>query len=832
MKTTRDLLFRSRLLLMALALALGGTLGCDARRTFPWALTAGTLAWLILALGRGRREWAWVLPALLFFYAGFFVGWHGERGWEGRRGEAGWARLQGRVEPGNVGRADEEAFLFRVEEVEYCPFARAGDRYLLRVEDGGDPPVWGERMEVEGYLHIFTRPGGQVSGSFRAEKKQTLEGRRGPLLSCAVLLRARWEGLASGALSRREAALLSGILLGDYRKLELRDLVALRGSGLIHLCAASGLHVGILAAGLIWLGRRLSFSRRATVLLQTPLLALYSLVAGLSVPVMRAMVVSLVAGAAFLLGREFDFLSAAGVAVLLLFARQSDLAASPSFQLSLAAALGVVLLRRPLEDLMGAGKSRILGLLSTSLAAQAAVGPFLLHHFGEIPLLAPLSNLLVLPVLPLLMGFAMLSLCLAALRFPGAHILLFLVAPLARWVLKVAGSFSSVRWSLVRVYPFSLSWAALYFPLLLVFLLGKKETRRWAAVPLALLVSLLLVCGLQLNLPALGRGDDAVLTFLDVGQGDSCLVQAPGGVNLLIDGGKDPSVLESKLRSRDIRHLEVVAVSHPEEDHAGGLEAALRTCSVGLVVHPPLHGDEGHRFLGLAAEMGIPVREMKRGDRFEVGGLKMEALAPDPAEDDTLPANDRSLVLRVEVGGSSLLFPGDVEEEGLSRLTREATTPCDLLKVPHHGGYAEGLDEFLLALHPRLAVICVGAGNPYGHPSPLTLRALQRRGCALYRTDLQGDIVIRVAERGFRVWTSRRGTPPTDSRFRKGGREASRPPAVGDVRGCRGFVFPWCSRRKEGYLVRAEPPLALDPKVRCGTGSGSVKDFRHREGLN
>ncbi|MDI6874200.1 ComEC/Rec2 family competence protein [Candidatus Solincola sp.] len=788
----RDLLCRSRLLLLALALALGGALGCAARETFPWVLSAGTLAMLLLAAGRGRKEWAWVLPALLLFYAGFFVAWNGERRLEGRRGEAGWTRLEGKVEPGNAGGAGGEVFLFRVEKARDCPFAMPGDRYLLRTGEENESPEWGDRLEVEGYLHIFPRSGGQVAGSLRAEKVRRLGGAGNPLLRCAVFLRTRWEGLAERVLVKREAALLGGILLGDYRRLELSDLVALRGSGLIHLCAASGLHVGILAVGLLWLGRKLTLSRRATIFLQVPLLAVYALMAGLSVPVLRASAVLLVAGAAFLLGRDFDFLSAAGAAVILLFVRQADLAASPSFQLSLAAALGVVLLRRPLGVLIGAGNSRFLDLVVTSLAAQAAVGPFLLHHFGELPLLAPVSNLLVLPVLPLLMGFSMFSLCLAALGIPGASLPLLAAAPLARWILKVAGFFSSARWSLVRVYPFSLAWITIYFPLLLAALMGRGRVRRWAGLSLAVLLSLLLACGLQLNLPALGGARGIDLTFLDVGQGDACLVQAPGGVNLLVDGGKDPFVLEGKLRARDVRRLDAVVVSHPEEDHAGGLEGALRACSVGLVLHPPLQGKEGHRFFSLAAEMGIPVREMKRGDRFEVGDVKLEALGPDPACGPELAANDRSLVLRMEAGGRSFLFPGDVEEEGMDGLLREPLPPCDLLKVPHHGGYAAGWEEFLLALRPRLAVISVGAGNSYGHPSPRTLRALRAQGCAVYRTDLGGDIVIRVVEGGFRVETSREGVSrrgpelPGERREESGAHPAGSPVPATVTGGCPG----------------------------------------------
>jgi len=818
MDTGRDLILRSRLLLLALALALGGALGCQGEKTFPWVLTAGTMAMLLRAAGRGRREWGWVLPALLLFYAGFFVGWHGESRLEGRRGEAGWACLEGSVEPGNAGGSGEEAFLFRVERADGCPFARPGDLYLLRTGEGGQNPEWGYRLEVEGYLHIFSRSGGRVVGSLQAEKYRRLGCVGHPLLRVAVFLRRKWEELA-GALPGREAALLGGILLGDYRRLELRDLVALRGSGLIHLCAASGLHVGILAAGLLWLAGKLGLSRRMAVLLQVPLLALYAFMAGLSVPILRASTVLVLAGAAFLLGRDFDFLAAAGAAVMVLFLRQVDLASSPSFQLSLAAALGVVLLRPPLGGLLGSDGSRFLDLLFTSLAAQAAVGPFLLHHFGELPLLAPLSNLLVLPVLPLLMGFTMFSLVLSALGAPGASLPLAAAAPMARWILKVAGVFSSARWSLVRIYPFSLAWITVYFPLLFAALWGRGRVRRWAGMALVALLSLLLACGLQLNLPSVGGAEVVGLTFLDVGQGDACLIQAPGGVNLLVDGGKDPSVLERKLRSRDVRHLDAVLVSHPEEDHAGGLEGALKACSVGLVLHPPLQEKEGHRFFTLAADMGVPVREMKKGDELKVGGVRLEALGPDPAWDGDVAANDRSLVLRMEAGGRSFLFAGDVEEEGLHRLLREPVPHCDLLKVPHHGGYAEGLEEFLRALRPRLAVISVGAGNPYGHPSPLTLRALQRQGCAVCRTDFGGDIVIRVVEGGFRVETSREETSSTGTGLPgMGGERGIRLPARIPAAACPVEGSPW----RPGWTDRraSSDPLTGGGNKHAGAAAG------------
>lgn len=659
------------------------------------------------------------------------------------------------METGNLGGSSGEVRLLRVEKVEGPSPARSGDRYLLRV-DGEDPlPGWGDRVKVEGRLRIFSSAGGGTVGSLWAEEVELLETTGNPFLRLALCLRRKWEALARDHLPPDEASLLSGILLGDYRRLAFRDLLALRSSGLIHLCAASGLHVGLLAAGLFWLGGKFTLSRRFLLFLEVPLLVVYALAAGLSVPVLRASVVLIMAGISFLLGRDFDFLSAAGAAVFYLFLRDTNLAVSPSFQLSFAAALGVVLLRRPLGEMMGAGRSRVLNLLSTSLAAQAAVAPLLLHHFGEVPLLAPLSNLLVLPVLPFLMGAVILSLSLGMLGLPLAHYPLVLARPLARWILAVAGTFSSARWSLVRIYPFSPLWALIYFPLLYLALLGKGRLRLWARIVLATLVSLALFFGLHFNFPSPISGEDTKVTFLDVGQGDSCLIQTPEGISVLVDGGKDPSLLEYKLRSRGLRSLDAVIVSHPEKDHAGGLEGAFKGCAVGLVVHPPLEGGKGYEFLSLAEEMGIPAREMKDGDALELGSLKIDALAPSPTGMEELPLNDRSLAVMVEINGLRLLLPGDVEEAGQEYLMRDRSLSCDLLKVPHHGGFAEGEEDFLELLRPEVAIISVGADNPYGHPSRLILQTLRKLGCAVYRTDLSGDIVVHVGKGGFRVETSR-----------------------------------------------------------------------------
>ena len=146
---------------------------------------------------------------------------------------------------------------------------------------------------------------------------------------------------------------------------------------------------------------------------------------------------------------------------------------------------------------------------------------------------------------------------------------------------------------------------------------------------------------------------------------------------------------------------------------------------------------------------------MSEGMVLELAEVRLEAMAPPSPPDAEIPLNDRSLVLKVSLPGLEAVMPGDVEEAGEENLMRgnpPGSLSCDLLKVPHHGGYAETGEEFFRLLRPSVAVISVGADNPYGHPASGTLQALRRLGCDVYRTDERGDIVIRVDGEGRGYW--------------------------------------------------------------------------------
>jgi competence protein ComEC len=267
------------------------------------------------------------------------------------------------------------------------------------------------------------------------------------------------------------------------------------------------------------------------------------------------------------------------------------------------------------------------------------------------------------------------------------------------------------------------------------------------------------------------------VTFLDVGQGDSALIQTPGGRAILVDAGgryedgtAAPSdigerVVVPALRRAGVRRLDVVVLTHPHEDHAGGLPAVFRALPVGLWLDSgQAHAAPGYtEALRLARTKRIPFHVTTAGERVEVEpGVALEVLAPTPplfsgTRDDL---NNNSIVFRLVYGRARFLFCGDAAWEAEERLLRSgADLRADVLKAGHHGSATSSGAPFLAAVAPRFAVISCGRHNRYGHPADATVARLQAAGAAVYRTDEDGGIVMTTRGDDIRVQTSRWTVP-------------------------------------------------------------------------
>jgi competence protein ComEC len=258
------------------------------------------------------------------------------------------------------------------------------------------------------------------------------------------------------------------------------------------------------------------------------------------------------------------------------------------------------------------------------------------------------------------------------------------------------------------------------------------------------------------------------ISVLDVGQGDAILVEGDSGSRLLIDGGPDPNRLIVALDGRFPpwdRRIDVLILSHPHEDHAGGLPRLVQSYRIGQIYEPGMlgPGPAYRAFRGALALDGRTTGILSTGDRLQLDSIGLKVLWPDrdavprTAPDGGTSINNVSIVLLGTFGGQRFLLAGDIEQEIDPILVGRGLPRVDLLKVAHHGSRTSSTNAFLDQVRPSVAIVSVGAVNPYGHPAPETLARVEAHGARLYRTDKNGSVEATLDGRSVTVQVDRGG---------------------------------------------------------------------------
>jgi len=578
---------------------------------------------------------------------------------------------------------------------------------------GDAPHVVGETIEIQGRIAGASgRAGGRTyRGTVRARRIDRLGGPDDALLAAANAVRRRVADQLAGPADDAAAGLVAGFLIGDTRRLPAVDRAALTEAGLSHFVAVSGSNVALFLV-LWWVVvGPLAFGPRRRAGAGTIGLALFAVITRWEPSVLRASVMAGVMLAARAAGLPLTGWTALGTAVGGLVLVSPELIESVGFQLSIAATIGVMggvrLVATPRWPPLGATWSATVG-------AQVAVAPLLLWHFGSIPIVSPVANLMAVPAVTISTMAGALGVGL------GVSPLVSVAVGAARLVLQVAHV--AAGWPSVGVVGLAVA--------LLIGAAALHPVLRPGALATAL-VGLVVLSGVMrapVELPA--------VIFLDVGQGDAALVLGDHGEVVLIDGGPDPVLLMASLRRYRIDRIDLLIVSHAHEDHVGGLPPVVERMTIGAIWHPG-HPDPNATFeamMVVAAQRNIPVGVPDAGVRATVGSIGLAIHGP---ERRYVGLNDQSVVAEASVGGVSILFPGDVEEIAQADL---GPLPADILKVPHHGSATSDL-AWLAGNGAAIAIVSVGE-NSFGHPSEAVIVALLESGATTLRTDLEGDIVI------------------------------------------------------------------------------------------
>jgi competence protein ComEC len=244
------------------------------------------------------------------------------------------------------------------------------------------------------------------------------------------------------------------------------------------------------------------------------------------------------------------------------------------------------------------------------------------------------------------------------------------------------------------------------------------------------------------------------ITFLDVGQGDATLIQRRGAAILFDTGPPDGPIL-ARLHRAGVRRLDLLAVTHAQDDHDGGAAAVVHAMPVGVVLdgRDGVRDAAGARMATEARSRHIRLVVPRAGQTLEVGGVTIHVLWPQPApavREPRADPNQRAIVAEAQADGVRMLLTADAESDVLGHLALE---PVDVLKVSHHGSADPGLPGVLARLHPRLAAIEVGRNNRYGHPAASTVHVLAASGATIVRTDRDGTIRVEPAAGALRIQT-------------------------------------------------------------------------------
>lgn len=654
------------------------------------------------------------------------------------------------------------------------------------------PPAVGQRIEVSGSLD---EPQG-FKNFFVPDYKERLARQRiyasirtssWTALSRSGLVGAIWEGLiqvrryALEALAETlppdESRWVGSLLFNDRRLLLPHEIRLLRDSNTFHLFAVSGLHVGALSALVLLVARALRLSWRLSWAITVAVAWAYVGMTGFVPSALRAGTMLTAYGASTWFRREIDPVSALALACFFLLLIQPTLIYQTGFILSAVGVLGIVAFYPLMKEVFPLPHgTRVSGWVSpvehlladgvrVTIAVSFLVVPLQFYYFHQVNMLSPIGNVLgAFLAGPVVVG-SLFAIGASLFSLPLANILGAATALLARGLMAVIEIIGDQNWAIVRIPQFPHVAVFGYYVILFSgYYFVRRDSPEFIPKARARLTLHCLGAFLVLLVAAAWHKADRRLKiwFLDVGQGDSALVQLPTGQSILVDAGNSlpdvgRMVVIPHLQALGCYPLDYLVVTHLDSDHSGGVPAILEEWQIGTLVVGNNITALDHLMTNSGSPKTFPrvVRVCAGYKTLVSRALEMEVLNPDCSTTAGLASeNDDSLVFSVKYKGFSVLMTGDAEKGAESAMLRLGISRCDVLKVAHHGSASSTSDEFLHMTSPQIAVISCERKNRYGHPSPLVLERLSKHGATVYRTDRHGAVLIQTNGRQIEVQTA------------------------------------------------------------------------------
>ena len=642
----------------------------------------------------------------------------------------------------------------------------------------------------------------KIYGTIKLENGEVLEKNKGNILiSFSNKISNSVKEKIYDLLNEREANLLIGLLLGDDDNIDNDIEEAFKISSLSHILAVSGMQVTYIITAMYFIFNNI-LGKRKTKIVIIIILIFYTILTGFSPSIVRASIMGILIMGAGLFYRKNDIWNSIAISLLLMLIYNPFLITNVGLQLSYLGTIGIILLNKTFLKMFNKIKfekyilnrkiinivSKIIEILTVTISASIAVFPIMLYNFNLFGTYFLITNLLASIIIgPItIFGTVIVIISFIFLKL-GKMFSIFLEIFLN--ILVLVSNFSKLPFSKIYITTPKIFMIIFYYVLIIVFnyiykiyhnrnlsltqmrfrnlialykykikeIYNNKKSRKKFLSVLILIVFCFNIC----NFFIIKR--ELKIYFVDVGQGDSTFIVTPKNETILIDGGgslgTDFDVGESTLLpyilDRGYKKIDLMFVSHFDQDHIGGLFKILEELKVEKVCISKQEEDSENyqKFLNIVKEKNIQVLVVKIGDKIVLDkNLYFDILWPKDKQIEENKLNNNAIVMKLNYNNFSMLFTGDIEkkaeEEILETYKNSKILESDILKVAHHGSKTSTTDEFLNKVKPKIALIGVGKDNMFNHPSNTTIEKLENMGIKIYRTDLNGEISICVNNNG------------------------------------------------------------------------------------
>ena len=642
---------------------------------------------------------------------------------------------------------NNKKILINIKMSQDIPSIKYGDS--LYIEGEFKQPE--EARNYKGYNYKQYLKTKKIIGTVELEKVKILKSSNGSFIHN---IQKYIRDTINGTLTDEEGNLLLAILLGDKDKLSEDIQESFKTSNLSHMLAVSGTHVSYIILGLTYVLQNSIIGKKNGKIVCIIFLLAFMAITNFTPSVTRACIMAILTLFSSIIYRKSDVYTNISVVALITLIFNPYSLLDLGFQLSYGGTIGIIIFIKRIQEKKSNSKviNYIKQMALVSIYANIIIIPIMMYHFNTVSFTFIISNIMASPILGIIVITGFLFIIASITVKPLTRLIAIFIKPILSILIKISQICSKLPFSNILVVTPYMFNVISYYAIILYCIKSKKNNK--CKIIICLLIVLILIDFIIYIFPQKLR-----IFFIDVGQGDSTLIITPDKKTALIDGGGSDSfdvgekVLLPYLLDRRILKIDYVLISHFDTDHCGGILTIMEKVKVKNIIisEQAEHSENYERFKKLMIHKKIRLIEVKKGDKIKIGRYsEFKILFPTSRLLSENPLNNNSIVAQFNYNNFKMLFTGDIEKLAEQQIlkTEKAEIRADILKVAHHGSKTSSIPEFIKAVRPKIALIGVGKNNTFGHPNQQTIKNLENIKCRIYRTDLQGEIIIKIDQKG------------------------------------------------------------------------------------